>query len=98
MLKVFRTLVIALLVTVGLIAITGTLWFVVEGISARRTPGRLETAVARRLRTVAIPSAARRLQKPVPVSPDAILFIRNLPDISAEELFQMQQLKSEEFG
>jgi mono/diheme cytochrome c family protein len=72
MLRVLRRLVIALLATVGLIAVAGSLWFGVEGISARRTPGRLESAVARRLRTVAIPSAARRLQNPVPVSPDAI--------------------------
>ena len=72
MLKVLRWIVIALLTTVGLIAIAGTLWFGVEGISARGTPGRLESAVARRLRTVAIPSGARHLQNPVPVSPDEI--------------------------
>jgi mono/diheme cytochrome c family protein len=57
-------------VLIGVLALTGTaalavgVWLYAGGISARAAPGRVETAVARQLRQVAIPGAARRLQNP----------------------------------
>ncbi|HVS74134.1 MAG TPA: cytochrome c [Candidatus Acidoferrales bacterium] len=44
-----------------------------DGLSAKAAPSRLETAVARRLRHLAIPSGARALANPVPASPEAVL-------------------------
>jgi mono/diheme cytochrome c family protein len=43
-----------------------------EGLSAKAAPTRLETAVARGMRHLAIPSGARALQNPVPDSPQAV--------------------------
>jgi mono/diheme cytochrome c family protein len=42
------------------------------GLSARATPTRLETAIARRVRHLAIPSGARSMQNPFPASAEAI--------------------------
>ena len=47
-------------------------WLASQGISARATPGRLETALARTMRTLAIPRGDRDRQNPVARSPDAI--------------------------
>ena len=42
------------------------------GLSTRGEPGRIETAVARTARSMAIPSSARALQNPIPVSSEVI--------------------------
>src|SRR2546425_1102456 len=47
-------------------------WFVQGGSGAVEQPSRLETAVARQLRHFAIPSAARRIADPVPVTLESI--------------------------
>lgn len=57
-------------VLIGVLALIGTaalaiaVWLYAGGISARASPGRLETTVARQLRRMAIPGDARRLQNP----------------------------------
>jgi mono/diheme cytochrome c family protein len=43
-----------------------------DGLSAKAAPTRLETAVARRVRHLAIPADARAMANPVPASPDTI--------------------------
>ncbi|MBZ5539684.1 MAG: c-type cytochrome [Acidobacteriia bacterium] len=43
-----------------------------HGLSARATPTRLETALARNVRHLAFPANARTLANPVPVSPEAM--------------------------
>jgi mono/diheme cytochrome c family protein len=62
-------LLLIVLATIGVAAAVTAVWLVCQGISARSEPGRLETAVARRLRAAAIPRAARSLKSPVPASP-----------------------------
>lgn len=61
-----------LLAIVGLATIAAVLWFAAGGIGARGAPGKIETAVARTLRSVAIPDEAKRRANPVPAS-DAVL-------------------------
>ncbi len=65
MLQVLLRVVVVLLALVGALAVTAAAWFAAGGISARATPGRAETVVARRLRAAAIPRAARDLRAPV---------------------------------
>lgn len=43
-----------------------------DGLSARATPTRVETALARSLRHFAIPAGARALPNPVPAAPEAL--------------------------
>jgi mono/diheme cytochrome c family protein len=65
-------LVIGLLAIVGVIAVAGAASFAAGGISAKNAPGRAETVVARRLRSMAIPRAARDEPNPVAASADAV--------------------------
>lgn len=62
--RVLRALCL-LLAVVGLATIAGIVWFVSSGISARVEPSRLETVVARTLRSAAIPEDAKRRANPV---------------------------------
>jgi mono/diheme cytochrome c family protein len=43
-----------------------------DGLSARATPTRLETALARNVRHLAIPASARTSANPVPATPEAV--------------------------
>jgi mono/diheme cytochrome c family protein len=65
----------ALLAVVG-VAILGTLATVVfvktTGLSARTTPGPVETSVARQLRALAVPGEYKRLKNPVLRNPESI--------------------------
>jgi mono/diheme cytochrome c family protein len=65
-------LMVAVLAIVGLGSVIVVIWLVSNGI-ATKAPGQLETAVARRLRSYAIPAAARRQRNPVPAAPEAIV-------------------------
>jgi mono/diheme cytochrome c family protein len=70
-----RTLVrtvVLVLALVGLAALAGGVWLFFGGLSARAAPGRLETAVARRLRSIAIPTAARDSQNPIRPTPETL--------------------------
>jgi mono/diheme cytochrome c family protein len=72
MLRLVRRVVVAVLAMAGLCALAAAAAFVAGGISARQAPGRLETAIAPRLRAMAIPREARERKNPVPVSAEAL--------------------------
>jgi len=58
------------LIGFGTLVVGGT--FMAGGISAKPQPGRLESAIAPRLRSIAIPAAAKNTPNPVSPSPDAV--------------------------
>ena len=64
------------LVTLAILAVAGVLGAVIfvkaTGLSARATPGALETAVARRLRALAVPSEYARLANPVLLNDESV--------------------------
>jgi mono/diheme cytochrome c family protein len=72
MLRAAFRIVIGLLAMVGAIAVVVGASFAARGISAKNAPGRTETVLARRLRSAAIPRAAREQRNPVAPSADAI--------------------------
>ncbi len=55
----------SLLTLIGLAVVVGGVWFLKDGISAKPQPSGLETAIAGRLRALAIPRAAATRQNPV---------------------------------
>lgn len=60
-------------VVLGLLGVVGGLVFITStGLSARATPGRLETAVARRVRAIAVPSEYEGLANPVLMNTESI--------------------------
>ena len=64
---------LALLVGVGaVLTVVAFIWIGARGISARAEPGRVETAVARTMRRLAIPRGDRSRQNPVARSPEVI--------------------------
>jgi mono/diheme cytochrome c family protein len=64
---------LVLLVAIAVIGVLSTLiWIGSRGISAKAQPGRVETVVARTMRRLAIPRAARALENPVAASPEVI--------------------------
>jgi mono/diheme cytochrome c family protein len=58
--------------TAVILAVAGVAYLKSTGLSTRGEPGRIETAVARTARSMAIPSSARALQNPIPVSLEVI--------------------------
>ncbi|HTM27558.1 MAG TPA: c-type cytochrome [Vicinamibacterales bacterium] len=72
MIRFLFRLIVLFLVVCGIGAVACTLWFVGQGISAKSAPGALEMAVAPRLRSMAIPRAARDQRSPVPASAAAL--------------------------
>src|SRR5262249_1198308 len=56
----------------GALAVAAGVWLIRGGISAKEQPGALETAVARRLRSAAIPARARSIGNPVQAGPEVI--------------------------
>ena len=73
MLRSLWRICIWVLASIGFVAVAGGLWLMSGGIGAKVPPGRIETAVARRARSLAIPSAIRSRSNPVPATPDAIV-------------------------
>jgi len=65
-------LIVALLALCGAGALAFAAWFAAQGISAKTPPGRLETAIAPKLRVMAIPRAARDAANPVPASAEVV--------------------------
>jgi len=61
-----------LLVLVAILGVITFIWIGSRGISAKAKPGRIETAVARTMRRLAIPRGARDLKNPIAKSPDVI--------------------------
>jgi mono/diheme cytochrome c family protein len=66
-----RTLV-GVFAIIGVATCATAFWFASAGMGARRPPGRIETAVARRLRSAAIPASSAHQLSPVPPSADAL--------------------------
>jgi mono/diheme cytochrome c family protein len=60
------------LASVGFVAFAAALWFMSGGIGAKTPPGRIESAIARRARSLAIPREIRGRQNPVPATQDAV--------------------------
>lgn len=65
-------LTVVVLAVFGAGALGGGLMLAWKGIGARSEPGAVETAVARRLRSVAIPRAARTLTNPIPMTSESL--------------------------
>ncbi len=63
---------IRLLAAIGAVACATGLWLLANGVSARPAPSSMEAFAARRLRALAIPSAAAARTNPVPDSPEAV--------------------------
>ena len=63
---------VILLALIGLAVIVAGLGFLTAGISAKPEPTAVEAAVARQLRSLAIPSAAKNQQNPVPMSREVL--------------------------
>jgi mono/diheme cytochrome c family protein len=72
MARTLMRILTAALAIAGMAALAAGVWFVRRGISAKNPPGRFETTVARRVRTLAIPRSARDLQNPVQLTPEVI--------------------------
>jgi mono/diheme cytochrome c family protein len=68
MFKAVLVLVVALFAG----AVVAFLWIDARGISAKADPGRIETAVARTMRRLAIPRDARDRRNPVTLTPDVL--------------------------
>ena len=67
-----RAVVFTLLIVATIAAVAAIGYVMLTGLSARPTPGRLETRVARAVRSLAIPRDVRGRQNPVPLSPATI--------------------------
>ena len=64
---------VLLLVALGLVLVVVTfVWMGSRGISARAEPGRIETAMARTMRRLAIPRAGRTQENPVKRTPEVL--------------------------
>lgn len=65
---------LVLLLTILICAIgAGLFWITSTGMSARATPGAVETFVGRSIRNMSIPKDARRLQNPMTASPETLI-------------------------
>jgi mono/diheme cytochrome c family protein len=69
--RIGRLLLIGLALA-GAAACVMLAWLASQGVSARPAPGAVETTVARRLRALAIPRAARERRNPVASSVDSV--------------------------
>lgn len=72
MMRRLLRLVGAIFTAIGIIATAAGVWFASGGVGARTAPGPAETAAARRLRSLAIPRAARALANPVAATPEVV--------------------------
>jgi len=70
--RAFRFALLGVVSTAVILAVAGVVYLKSTGLSTRGEPGRIETAMARAARSMAIPSSARALQNPVAVSSDVI--------------------------
>jgi mono/diheme cytochrome c family protein len=65
-------LLVGVLAGIGVLSIAALIWLVSGGMSARRTPGPVETWLAVRMRSIAMPAADRKLIDPAPAGPLAL--------------------------
>ena len=61
-----------MVVLTAVLAVVIFIWIGSRGISAKATPGRIETVIARTMRRLAIPRNARDLKNPVVASPEIV--------------------------
>ncbi len=64
--------VVVILALIGVCAVVAGAVFMAGGISAQQEPGHLESSLAPRLRSMAIPSSAKNMANPVPTSAAAV--------------------------
>ena len=64
-------------VALALTAVLGMGWILSHGFSARDEPTAIEALIARRLRHLAVPRAAREMQNPVPFNQEALTEARD---------------------
>jgi mono/diheme cytochrome c family protein len=72
MLRNFLRVCVWGLASIGFVAVAAALWFMSGGIGAKVPPGRIETAVSRRARSMAIPRAIKGQSSPVASTPDVV--------------------------
>jgi len=72
MLKLLFRFFVGILAGIGVLTIAALIWLVSGGMSSRRNPGAVETWVAVRMRSVAMPAAARKMTDPEPIGPLAL--------------------------
>ena len=64
--KLVKALVLWSAVIVGLVIAIVGVTMICHGFSARQSPSRIETFVARSARSMAVPARARRMKNPIP--------------------------------
>jgi len=70
--RAFSYVLLGVLAAAVILAAAGFVYLKSSGLSTRGQPGPLEASIARSARSMAIPSSARMLPNPVPVSSEAI--------------------------
>ncbi|HZL95204.1 MAG TPA: hypothetical protein VFB99_16225, partial [Vicinamibacterales bacterium] len=70
--RAFSYVLFALVAAAMILAAAGFVYLKSTGLSTRGEPGRIEASIARSARSMAIPSSARVLPNPIPVSADVI--------------------------
>ncbi len=69
MLRVASRLLVGVLAGIGVLSVAAAIWLVSGGMSSRRNPGSVESWVAVRMRSVAIPASERTMADPAPPGP-----------------------------
>jgi mono/diheme cytochrome c family protein len=72
MFKLLVRVFVGVLAGIGVLTVAAVIWLVSGGMSSRRNPGAVETWVAVRMRSVAMPAAARKMADPEPAGPLAL--------------------------
>lgn len=70
--RAVRLVLVGAVVAVATLAAAGFAYLKSTGLSTRGEPGRMETAIARTARSMAIPASARARQNPIAASPEVI--------------------------
>jgi mono/diheme cytochrome c family protein len=76
MVKTFCTRLLLLLAVPLIVVIVGIFWLCSTGLSARGTPGAMESRLASAVQRWAIPRSARELSNPMQASPDLLVEAR----------------------
>jgi len=76
MVKTFCTRLLLLLAVPLIVVIVGTFWLCATGLSARDTPGAMESRLASAVQRWAIPRSARELSNPMQATPELLVEAR----------------------
>ena len=74
--KTFCTRLLLLLAVPLIVVIVGIFWLCTTGLSARDTPGAMESRLASAVQRLAIPRSARELSNPMQASPEVLVEAR----------------------